>query len=152
MDTAPVPTISAVSEPYWHGLEAGKLRFQRCLECAHAWLPPREECPRCLSAQWEWEASAGRGRIISWVVYRQAVHPAFAERVPYNVAIIELDEGPRLISNVNAKEKELAIEAPVAFTPRREADMAVTSFDLLAQATRVGATIVRPNRKRSVHG
>ena len=54
----------------------------------------------CLGDRWVWEKAAGGAKLISWVVYHVAFHPAFANRLPYNVAVVELDEGPRLISNV----------------------------------------------------
>lgn len=113
MTKVPRPVVTELSAPYWSGLAEGELRFQRCGRCENAWLPAREQCPRCLSGQWRWTPSAGYGRIISWVVYRQSMHPAFADQVPYNVAIVELDEGPRLITNIDADERELAIERRV---------------------------------------
>ena len=109
----PQPTITDLNEPYWQGLADGELRFARCRNCAHAWLPPREECQNCLSTDWDWEVASGRGRIISWVVYQHAFHEAMEERIPFNVAIVELDEGPRLITNVNAPDDQLGIDRPV---------------------------------------
>jgi uncharacterized OB-fold protein len=109
----PEPEVNALTTPYWDGLASGELRYQRCGECSNAWLPPREHCPSCLSSNWAWTAASGRGRLISWVVYRQSMHPAFADEIPYNVAIVELDEGPRLITNILADEADLAIEFPV---------------------------------------
>ncbi len=97
---APAPVIDALNGPYWQGLKNGVLHFQRCQHCAHAWLPARHECPACLGEQWRWEAASGGARLISWVVYHVAYHKAFEHRLPYNVAIVELDEGPRLMSNV----------------------------------------------------
>jgi uncharacterized OB-fold protein len=128
MTEIPSPAITPVNEPYWAGLDAGELRFQRCGACGNAWLPAREECPRCLEDAVSWEASAGRGRIISWVVYHQAVHPSFADRLPYNVAVVELDEGPRVITNIKAPVEELAIEQPVVVVIEREADVSVARF------------------------
>lgn len=125
----PLPTVTPLTAPYWEGLEAGELRFQRCGDCGNAWLPAREECPKCLSDSVVWEASSGRGRVISWVVYHSAVHPAFADRIPYNVAIVELDEGPRLITNVNAPEEALAIELPVVVSIEPESGVNVARFD-----------------------
>jgi uncharacterized OB-fold protein len=124
----PLPTVTPLTAPYWEGLTEGELRFQRCGTCGNAWLPAREECPRCLSGSVSWEASRGRGRVISWVVYHSAVHPAFTDRVPYNVAIVELDEGPRLITNINAPEEALAIELPVELSIEREADVSIARF------------------------
>lgn len=124
----PLPEVTPLTAPYWEGLAAGELRFQRCGECENAWLPAREECPRCLSGDVSWEASAGRGRVISWVVYHQAVHPAFADRVPYNVAVVELDEGPRLVTNVNAPDDALAIELPVTVSVEDESGVSIARF------------------------
>ena len=98
--TMPAPERDALNTPYWDSLAKGKLSYQRCAACSHAWLPARSECPACLADQWKWETAAGGAKLISWVVYHTAFHPAFANRLPYNVAVVELDEGPRLISNV----------------------------------------------------
>lgn len=124
----PLPQVTPLTEPYWSGLKAGELRFQRCGNCRNAWLPAREECPRCLSDVVTWETSAGRARLISWVVYHSAVHPAFADRLPYNVAVVELDEGPRLISNINAAEERLAIELPLTLSIEPESGVNVARF------------------------
>jgi uncharacterized protein len=126
----PLPVVTDLSRPYWDGLANGELRFQRCEVCSNAWLPAREECPACLADQWSWETGSGRGRVISWVVYRQAVHPAFADRVPYTVAVVELDEGPRLITGIDAPEESLAIEQPVHVVPWVEDGVHLARFAL----------------------
>lgn len=126
----PLPTVTPLTEPYWSGLSDGELRYQRCRPCGHAWLPAREECPRCLADDWEWTPAGGRGRIVSWVVYHQAFHPAFAERLPYNVAVVELDEGPRLITNILAAEPDLAIERPVVLQIEQESGVSIPRFRL----------------------
>src|SRR3712207_3197965 len=87
-------------DAYWSSLEEGRLRFQRCSACRNRWLPPRTECPRCWSAEWAWEEASGEGRVVSWVVFHTAFHEAFKDRVPYNVAVVELAEGPRLVTNL----------------------------------------------------
>lgn len=131
MVDTPGPEITPLSEPYWQGLANGTLLFQKCSDCGYSWLPPRDECPHCLSSSWAWTPSLGRGRIISWVIYRTAMHPAFAERIPYNVAIVELDEGPRLITNVLADESDLAIELPVVLSISDHADPPLATFKLI---------------------
>lgn len=98
-DLSPQPEITSVNKPWWDGLAAGKLTYQRC-SCGHKWLPPRAECPACLKADPQWETASGNATLISWVVFRTAYHPAFANRLPYNVAVVELQEGPRLVSNI----------------------------------------------------
>jgi uncharacterized OB-fold protein len=107
----PLPEPTPLSQPYWDALKQGRLTFQRCRHCGHAWLPPRAECPECLEAGWEWTTASGKGRVVSWVVYHHAYHEAFRDRLPYNVALVELDEGPRLISNIVNPEHAGGIRA-----------------------------------------
>lgn len=130
MSEVPLPEVTPLTQPYWDGLAQGELRHQRCAGCGHAWLPAREECPHCLSAEVAWEPAGGGGRIISWVVYHTAVHPSFADRLPYNVAVVELDEGPRLITNINAPEDQLAIERAVVLSIEQESGVSVPRFGL----------------------
>ena len=111
MSSLPPPERTELTAPYWEALEAGELVFQRCSECGNAWLPARTECPRCLAPAWSWEKASGDGRLVSWVVYHRSYHPAFADRLPYNVAIVELEEGPRLISNITGVQGGEGLEA-----------------------------------------
>jgi uncharacterized OB-fold protein len=85
---------------YWSALERGTLRFQRCSACRSAWLPPKPECPNCLGSAWTWETASGRGRVVASTVFHRAYHPAFESAVPYSVSLVELEEGPRLLTNV----------------------------------------------------
>ena len=111
--SAPAPDRSGAAAAYWEALDGGELRFQRCQTCGAAQLPAREECTTCLSPDLTWEAAGGAARLISWVVYHRSYHEAFKEAVPYNVAVVELAEGPRLISNVLAEETALRIDMPL---------------------------------------
>lgn len=128
----PIPDVTPLTKTYWSGLEAGELRFQRCDNCGNVWLPARAECPRCLQDSWTWQASSGRGRLISWVVYHRAFHDAFTDRVPYNVALVELDEGPRLLSNLidGPPHAEPRIDQPVSLVIQRDGPLALTGFEL----------------------
>jgi uncharacterized OB-fold protein len=121
---------AGLSAPYWAALEEGRQIFQRCSACAHAWLPPRAECPRCLSAKPVWETAGGDARLVSWVVYHTAFHPAFEGRLPYTVAVVELREGPRLISNIVGVDdpEALRIEQPLRLVIEREAGSAVPRY------------------------
>jgi len=116
-------------------LAQGRLTFQSCTKCANNWLPPRDHCPACLSAEWEWARASGRARVISWVVYHRAYHPAFADRLPYNVVVAELDEGPRLITNVVDIEggEGLDIDVPLTLAVEAEGDVPVARFRLAEQ-------------------
>lgn len=94
------PVRTEVNGGFWDGVDDGELRVQRCDACGELRYPPAPRCPRCLDAGWSWQPLSGRGEVLSFVVVHQRYHPAWADRVPYNVAIVQLDEGPRLISNV----------------------------------------------------
>jgi len=94
------PTINDVNRPFWDACARGELRLQRCRSCGHLRYPAAIVCPECLSAETEWQAVSGRGKVFSFIVFQRAYHPAWEGRVPYNVALIELDEGPILLSNV----------------------------------------------------
>ena len=107
----------------------GRMLYQACL-CGHRWLPPRHECPLCLGPQWTWKQAGGRGHLVSWVVYRVAYHEAFKNRIPYNVAIVELAEGFRIISNIigHPDGKGLSVDMPLAMKIEIENGMALARF------------------------
>jgi uncharacterized OB-fold protein len=118
-----------VEAVYRTSLAQGQLAFQRCA-CGHAWLPPRERCPQCLRADFRWDPASGKARLVSWVVYHRAYDDAFADRLPYCVAVVELDEGPRLVTNiVAARDPEaLRIEQPLLLRIEDERGTAVPRF------------------------
>lgn len=118
----PTPTITPINEPYWVGLTSGELRYQECIECHHRWLPPREACPACLSASTRWRPSIGHAKLISWVVYHTAYHPAFEGRLPYVVACVELMEGPRMLANLVAETDVTALRIDQSLSLRIEDD------------------------------
>jgi uncharacterized protein len=96
----PIPVASVESKPYWEALRQHRLVMQRCDSCGRFWFPPSVHCPHCTSAESTWTPLSGRGKVFSYVVYHRVYHPGFANEVPYTVALIELEEGPRMISNV----------------------------------------------------
>jgi uncharacterized OB-fold protein len=96
----PVPQPDEDSAPFWEAANRHELVVQRCASCGTVRHPPRPMCPACLSMTSEWVPASGRGRVWSWVVVHPPVLPAFADKTPYNVAVIELDEGVRVIGNV----------------------------------------------------
>ena len=98
---APIrPTVNDVNRPFWEGCRRGVLLLQRCSRCGRLRYPAGPVCPDCLAAEAQWQAVSGRGKVFSFVVFHRAYHPAWEGRVPYNVALIELDEGPIMLSNV----------------------------------------------------
>lgn len=126
----PAPEPTELSRPFWDALkQQGALTFQRCRACGHAWLPARSECPECLAADWQREPSRGGATLVSWVVYHHAYHPAFESRLPYTVAVVQLDEGPRMISNiVQADPQALRIDQRLRLVIEDEGGTAVARF------------------------
>jgi len=92
----PVPRPSQVAAPYWEGCRAGVLRLQRCSVCGAVAPRPARLCRACHRPTLVWEDSAGLGRLYSWTVVWRPQHPSFV--VPYAPAIIEIDEGMRVLS------------------------------------------------------
>ena len=136
MNTRPEPEIDERNHEFWTALEEGVLKYQRCLSCDNAWLPIRSECPRCLEANWTMIPSSGRGRLVSWVVYRTSYHPYFEDKLPYAVAVVELEEGPRLIASMVDEPSELRIDQPLILSVQRDDGRARAAFAVAPDTTR----------------
>jgi hypothetical protein len=95
--TRPVPQATPETQHFWDGTRAGELRLQRCDECRHVYFPPRPFCPRCSARKVSIFRASGRGRLFSYII-NQRPHPAWDG--PYAIALVELEEGPRLMSNI----------------------------------------------------
>jgi len=96
----PIPVPSHESRPFWEALRGHKLAMPKCNQCGHRWFPPTLLCPSCRSADVTWEPVSGRGKVFSFVTFHRTYHKGFTDERPYCVAVIALDEGPRMISNV----------------------------------------------------
>lgn len=96
----PQPVANADSLPYWNAALERRLVIRRCKACDKVHFMPRHLCPHCWSNELEWVDAKGTGEVHSFSVIRRASDPAFADRVPYVVALIELDEGVRMMANV----------------------------------------------------
>jgi uncharacterized OB-fold protein len=124
------PPPGPLADQFWQSLTEGRLTFQRCRHCKNSWLPVRSECPSCLHADWTWEEASGAARLISWVVYHRAFNEAFAKRLPYTVAVVELDEGPRMTSNIVGVDdpETLKIDQRLRLRIEQDFGMAVPRF------------------------
>ncbi|MFN3006883.1 Zn-ribbon domain-containing OB-fold protein [Mycolicibacterium wolinskyi] len=108
------PELTDTNRGFWDGAAEGVLALQRCDDCAELRYPPAQRCPRCLSSDATWQPISGRGEVLSYVVIHQRYHAAWADRVPYNVALIQLAEGPRMISNVVPLDRpDVSVGMPV---------------------------------------
>lgn len=108
----PLPEQNDRTRPFFEGVRRGTLMIQRCRRCRTHQLPARFACDECLSGELEWVEASGRGKIFSFVLVHQRYHPAF--ETPYNVTLVELDEGPRLVSSVvGIADEEIKVGMPV---------------------------------------
>lgn len=94
------PPESVAGAPFWAATRRRELELPWCTRCRRPHWYPREVCPFCLSADLEWRAAAGRGTVYALTVVPKAAQPVLADRVPYVVALVELDEGVRLMTNL----------------------------------------------------
>lgn len=125
-DDRPPPGGDVLAAAWWAGVAAGELRFQRCGACGAAVFYPRPRCPRCFAAALEWAVSEGLGTVAAVTVVRRAPAPAFADLVPYAVALVDLDEGFRMLGNVvdlPADEVRVGQRVRVVFRPGPEGDV-----------------------------
>ncbi len=109
----PLPVLDGLSGEFYAWCRKHELRFQRCTGCGTWRHVPREMCAACGSWRWEWARSSGRGTVFTWTVVARALHPAFKDDVPLAPAVIEMEEGVRLLSRVDCPPDELAIGMPV---------------------------------------
>jgi len=107
------PEVTQVNQPFWDAATNHRLVIQRCTVCGRFQHEPLESCPACCG-KFEWIEVSGRGIIHTFTIIHQVYHSAFASEVPYNVSIVELDEGPLMVTNiVGCDSSELAIDLPV---------------------------------------
>jgi len=110
----PLPIINEDNTPYWEYAKKHELRMQKCTRCGHIRFPVSVVCPKCHSLEAEWARLSGKGKVYSYVIYHMAYHPSYKDDIPYAVAIIQLDEGPRMESNVTGCQMEdIKIDMPV---------------------------------------
>lgn len=116
----PLPEIGPDNRPFWDACRAGRLAMQRCDDCGHLRYPVASVCPQCLSERARWTDLSGRGEVLSRMVFHQVYHKAFAAEVPYNVVLVQLDEGPRMFSNVVGvpnEQVQVGLRVQVCFDP-----------------------------------
>ena len=126
------PAISELNKPFWDACRVHKLIAQQCTSCSEVRYPAASVCPNCLATGFSWRELSGRGELLSYIVFHRGYHPYWAQRVPYNVAFIELEEGLRMFSNiVGAPNEDLQVgqKVKVAFEQRDE-DLVVPVFEL----------------------
>lgn len=118
----PLPIIDPGTRPYWDALAERRFILKSCRSCRQPHFYPRELCPHCGSDEFDWIEAAGGGEIYSYTVCHRPAGPAFAADVPYVIAIVTLDEGPRLMTRIPGDPAAVSIglRVNVDFEPAGE--------------------------------
>ena len=111
---APLPLPTHDDMEHWEGLKRKEFLIQECRDCGTLQHPPRPMCPGCQSLNRGWRKASGKGTVYSYSIIHQAAHPAWREKAPYNVVLVELDEDVRLVSNVvDCSNEDIRVGMPV---------------------------------------
>lgn len=117
----PGPNPTPTSAPFWRAAADGRLLLQRCADCGACQHYPRELCVACWGDRLDWREAAGTGTVWTFTIAHRPGHPAWEEDVPYVIAIVELDEGPRMLTNVvdcDPQAVEVGMRVRVVFESR----------------------------------
>jgi uncharacterized OB-fold protein len=118
----PLPQPTPETQHFWDGAKAGELRLQRCNSCQKIYFPPRPFCPACAAREVSVFAASGKGRLYSYVIHHRAV-AGFDP--PYAIAVVELDEGPRMMTNITncpQTPEALVLDMPVEVAFEKQND------------------------------
>ena len=131
MSTRLIPPTSELTEPYWQGAQRHELLIQHCGSCDVHIFPPRAHCPQCGAGELSWQQVSGRGTVYTYTVAHRPPHPVFADQCPMVIAVVELAEGPRLMTNIVGCEPDavsvgMAVEAD--FEPIDDSDLSLPVF------------------------
>ncbi|MFI9822879.1 Zn-ribbon domain-containing OB-fold protein [Streptomyces sp. NPDC052013] len=114
-----IPEADAFTRTYWEAAAEGRLLIRRCADCSRAHHYPREFCPHCWSEHVTWERASGRAALYTWSVVHRNDLPPFAGRTPYIAAVVDLAEGPRMMTELvltqAADEPRAGMELEVTF-------------------------------------
>lgn len=126
----PLPEPTADNAAFHEAAHRGELVFQKCSACAKCRHYPRPACPHCLSRDFIWECSAGRGTVYTWTIVRGPTLPAFQDKLPYNVVDVLMDEGVHFVSEVldcAPEEIHAGMRVKATFVPVSE-DITLVKF------------------------
>ena len=113
----PLPTVSGETKPFWDACRRGQLLIQKCDRCGEFQFYPRGICANCWSEDIRWVTASGKGTVWTFTVTYQNRTPGFAEDVPYVLALVELEEGVRMFTNIiECQPRDVSIGMPVEVT------------------------------------
>lgn len=96
----PLPTVNNLNSPFWNAAKEKTIKMQFCSNCGHFRYPIAPACPKCISTNFTWGEVGKTGEIWSFSIFHKNYFEGFEEEIPYNVAVIKLDNGVKLISNI----------------------------------------------------
>ncbi len=109
----PLPRLDTLNKPFWEAARQKRLVLQYCSECGDTRFPPAPVCPQCLSLEQNWKDASGRGTLQSWVEFHRAYWDGYRDDLPYQVCLVQLEEGPLLVSNLVGDPSKARLGAPV---------------------------------------
>jgi len=110
----PLPHLDEENRPWWEALKRHELYLQQCRDCAAIRYYPRAQCPECLSPRTEWVRASGRGKVYTFTTTWQNQAAGFREALPYVMAYVQLDEGPKMLTNlIDCGPEQVKIGMPV---------------------------------------
>jgi uncharacterized OB-fold protein len=109
-----IPRPDELNGPYWEAAAEGRMAIQRCQRCGNLNHPPAASCPSCHGDEFDWPSMSGRGTVFTYTVVQHPVHPVMAGAIPYVLALIELEEGPRILTNLrHVRPEDVRVGLPV---------------------------------------
>jgi uncharacterized OB-fold protein len=102
----PLPEETALTAPFWQGARERRLAVQRCTDCGGLRWPPEAACYDCGSLDHEWVEMSGRATLYTWTIAHPPLLPFFHQRAPWPIAVVQLEEGPRLVTNITGIDPE----------------------------------------------
>lgn len=111
----PLPTVTLEGAPFWESTQLGKISTQQCKDCHRQQFPPRRICMHCGGRHLGWINVSGHGQIYSFTIVYRPPEPAFQLDVPYVVAVVDLEEGGRMMTNiVGCNVNDVYVDMPVS--------------------------------------
>lgn len=126
-----IPPTTDLTAPYWQAAQRDELVTQQCDACELRIFPPRAHCPECGAQALTWQPVSGLGTVYTYTVAHRPPHPVFAEQCPLVVSVVELDEGPRLMTNIvgcDAAQVSIGMKVEVTFESIDDSDLKLPVF------------------------
>ena len=129
MTGGPMPEVTPVNQLFWDGTAIGELRVRTCKACGTRFRFVSEWCPNCWSTDLGWHVASGQGKVAAMTVIHTPPYESMAARVPYVLALVELAEGPTMMSNiVDCEPDAVAIGMPVQVTFEARGELQLPQF------------------------